>query len=60
MNKEEKIIEPGKEKVLYNPILMADARAFGEAYTNSNLRKKRNIQAKRGLLLTKQGRKRTK
>ncbi len=32
---------------------------FGKAYTNSNIRKKRNRQAKQGKLLTKQGRKRT-
>ncbi len=35
-----------------------DAKSFGEAYTNSNIRKKRNRQAKQGKLLTKQGRKR--
>lgn len=35
-----------------------DARSFGEAYTNSHIRKKRNRQAKQGKLLTKQGRKR--
>lgn len=32
---------------------------FGKAYINSNIRKKRNRQAKQGKLLTKQGRKRT-
>ena len=30
---------------------------FGRNYLNSNIRKKRNIQAKQGKLLTKQGRK---
>ena len=32
---------------------------WGMNYTNSNIRKKRKIQAKQGKLLTKQGRKRS-
>ena len=41
-----------------NPMLMS-VDVFGRNYTNSNIRKKRNIQAKQGKLLTKQGRKRS-
>ena len=38
------------------PLMSVDV--FGQNYLNSNLRKKRRIQAKQGKLLTKQGRKR--
>lgn len=41
----------------YNPSLMSPD-VFGQAYACSSVRRKRNILAKRGLLLTKQGKKR--
>lgn len=41
----------------FNPYLMSPD-AFGYNYARSSVRRKRIILAKRGLLLTKQGRKR--
>lgn len=41
----------------FNPFLMGPD-VFGFAYARSSVRRKRNLLAKRGLLLTKQGRKR--
>ena len=41
----------------FYPYLMGPD-AFGINYARSNVRRKRNILAKRGLLLTKQGKKR--
>ena len=46
---------------MYNPkfdSFRMSVDVFGRNYLNSNIRKKRNIQAKQGKLLTKQGRKR--
>ena len=40
-----------------NPYLMSPD-AFGYNYARSSVRRKRNMLAKRGLLLTKQGKKR--
>jgi hypothetical protein len=42
---------------MYYPNLSSPA-VWGMNYLNSNIRKKRRIQAKQGKLLTKQGRKR--
>ncbi|MDO4411452.1 MAG: hypothetical protein Q4C05_09270 [Akkermansia sp.] len=41
----------------FNPFLMGPD-VFGFAYARTSLRRKRNLLAKRGLLLTKQGNKR--
>ena len=41
----------------YNPFLMSPD-VFGYAYARSSVRRKRMMLAKRGLLLTKQGKKR--
>lgn len=50
-------MNPYFANVRFNPYFMS-VDAFGYNYTRSSVRRKRNMLAKRGLLLTKQGRKR--